>query len=267
MNTLSNASGLTRPRNRPTFVVIGADKGGVGKTTVTRTFIDYLASNGCAVRAIDTEWPRGGLKRFYPHLTDVVDITQVHDQIKVFDEENPVGRVTVIDVRAGLLSKMLETLRDIGFLEFANQGHFNLVVLHILGPTIASLDEIIDAGKIVGSGNYILVKNFINDTTFFEWQLETYNRYVNAINGAKEMVVPKLNGLACENVELAHVPYTQFIADRDANGEVAAYSFVLRGYVRHWLTQVWAGYDRLGLAERLIVADTPTEPEDRPALP
>ncbi len=256
-----------RSRNKPTFVIIGADKGGVGKTTVSRTFIDYLSQNGCAVRAIDTEWPRGGLKRFYPQLTDVVDITQVKNQIKVFDDsERPVSHVTVIDVRAGLLSTMLETLRDIGFLDFSNRGHFNLVVLHILGPTIASLDEILGVGTAVGSANYILVKNFINDTTFFEWQPDTYSRYLNGISGAREIVIPKLNELACENVDLAHVPYTQFIADRNAEGEVATYSFVLRGYIRHWLTQVWAEYDRLGLAESLMIPDFRAEP-DAPQAP
>ncbi|RDV04009.1 hypothetical protein [Undibacter mobilis] len=241
--------------SRPAFVLIGADKGGVGKTTVTRTFVDYLAKNGLSVRAFDTEWPRGALKRFYPQLTDVVDVTQVHNQIKIFDEgERPSNEVTVIDVRAGLLSKMLETLQDVGFLEFANRGHFNLVVLHILGPTIGSLDEISDTGKALGNVNYILVKNFINDTKFFEWQPETYSRYFSALNGAKEIVIPKLNELACENVELAHVPYSQFIADRTADGEAADYSFVLRGYVRHWLTQVWSEYDRLHLADSLGLA-------------
>jgi len=242
--------------SRPAFVLIGADKGGVGKTTVSRTFIDYLRKNGIQVRAFDTESPRGTLKRFYPDLTDVVDATQVHNQIKMFDDSAELANtVTVLDVRAGLLSKMLDTLRDVGFLDFANRGHLNLVVLHILGPTIASLDEISGTAKALGDINYILVKNFINDTTFFEWQPETYSHYFSTIKGAREMVIPKLNELACENVEIARVPYSQFVADRTATGEAGAYSFVLRGYVRHWLTQVWSEYDRLDLSK---ILDSPS---------
>ena len=252
--------------SRPAFVLIGADKGGVGKTTVSRTFIDYLRKNRIQVRAFDTESPRGTLKRFYPDLTDVVDATQVHNQIKIFDDSAELANtVTVLDVRAGLLSKMLDTLRDVGFLDFANRGHLNLVVLHILGPSIASLDEISGTAKALGDINYILVKNFINDTTFFEWQPETYSRYFETIKGAREMVIPKLNEMACENVELARVPYSQFVADRTADGGAGAFSFVLRGYVRHWLAQVWSEYDRLNLADILNAPSARNEgAEERP---
>jgi hypothetical protein len=55
--------------------------------------------------------------------------------------------------------------------------------------------------------------------------------------------------MACEQVELASVPFLTFIANKKANGEAAAYSFVLRGYVRHWLGHVWAEYDRIKLVD------------------
>ena len=50
----------------PTVILVGADKGGVGKTTVARTLLDYLAANKLAARAFDTETPKGTLHRFHP---------------------------------------------------------------------------------------------------------------------------------------------------------------------------------------------------------
>ncbi len=50
---------------KPVVLLIGADKGGVGKTTIARTVLDYLAANGTPARAFDTEFPRGTLKRFH----------------------------------------------------------------------------------------------------------------------------------------------------------------------------------------------------------
>jgi hypothetical protein len=35
----------------------GADKGGVGKTTIARTLVDYYQSHGISLRAFDTEYP------------------------------------------------------------------------------------------------------------------------------------------------------------------------------------------------------------------
>jgi hypothetical protein len=55
--------------------------------------------------------------------------------------------------------------------------------------------------------------------------------------------------MATEQVELASVPFVTFIANKKRNGDPAANSFVLRGYVRHWLGNIWAEYDRIGVTE------------------
>jgi hypothetical protein len=38
-----------------------------------------------------------------------------------------------------------------------------------------------------------------------------------------------------------------FVANKNQLGETATYSFVLRGYVRHWLGNVWGEFDRVKL--------------------
>src|SRR5258707_1308161 len=87
-------------------------KAGVGKTTVSRTLLDYFSANNVPTRAFDTESPRGTLKRFHPDFTEIVDMTTTSDQMKIFDTLNSSGpSVTVIDVRAGLLSPALAALR------------------------------------------------------------------------------------------------------------------------------------------------------------
>src|SRR5450755_3492736 len=60
---------------KPVVIVVGTDKGGVGKTTVSRTLLDYFDGNNIPTRAFDTESPRGTLKRFHPDVTEIVDMT------------------------------------------------------------------------------------------------------------------------------------------------------------------------------------------------
>src|SRR6266436_5746166 len=185
---------------KPVVIVVGADKGGVGKTTVARTLLDYFSANNVATRAFDTENPRGTLKRFHPDATEIVDMTATSDQMKIFDTLNSASpSVTVIDVRAGLLSPSLTALRDIGFLDAAKAGQITFAVFHILGPSIASLDEIAETANFMQGAKYFLVKNFINN------------------KGIKD--------------------------------DAANYSFVLRGYVRHWLANVWSEFDRIKLTD------------------
>ncbi|MEA2937486.1 MAG: hypothetical protein QOG83_1159 [Alphaproteobacteria bacterium] len=241
---------------KPAVILVGADKGGVGKTTVSRTLLDYFTAHQVPTRAFDTEAPKGTLKRFFPEITDVVDVTHVPDQMKVFDTLSSTdSAVTVIDVRAGLLSPTLRALRDIGFIEAAKKGQITFAVFHILGPSIASLDEIADTATYLGEQKYFLVKNFINNTHYFQWDEDTHASYFKKLKDAVEITIPKLNEMACEQVDLASVPYLSFIANKKLSGEPTSYSFVLRGYVRHWLGNVWAEYDRIKLTD--IVAARP----------
>ena len=136
-------------------------------------------------------------------------------------------------------------------------------MFHILGPTIASLDEITETAACLGDAKYFMVKNFINSTHFFEWDEATHASYFKRIKDAVEIAIPKLNEMATEQVELASVPYLTFIANKKQSGDPASFSFVLRGYVRHWLGNVWAEYDRIKLTE-IVAAESAgcRRPED-----
>jgi hypothetical protein len=244
------AAGTDMATAKPAVIVVGADKGGVGKTTVSRTLLDYFSANNVPTRAFDTESPRGTLRRFHPDITEIVDMTATADQMKIFDTLNAVSpSVTVIDVRAGLLSRALASLRDIGFLDAAKSGQITFAVFHILGPSIASLDEIAETAGFMTGAKYFLVKNFINDTQFFQWDQATYNSYFHRIKDATDLTIPKLNEMAYEQVEIASVPFLKFVANKGVHDEAANYSFVLRGYVRHWLANVWSEFDRIKLTD------------------
>lgn len=235
---------------KPTLILVGADKGGVGKTTVARTLLDYCTAHNVPTRAFDTETPKGTLKRFHRDVSEVVDATAVADQMRIIDTLSTTdATVTIVDVRAGLMSPTLHALRDIGFLEAVKKGQITFVVFHILGSSIASLNEIEETAPFTADAEYFLVKNFINNTNFFEWDQATHASYFKKTKDAVVINIPKLNEMAYEQVELASVPFLTFVANKDAKSETANYSFVLRGYVRHWLGNVWAEYDRVKLLD------------------
>jgi len=140
---------------KPTLILVGADKGGVGKTTTSRALLDFLARRNILARAFDTENPRGGLHRFHPGITEIINLEEVADQMKVLDtlETTNVG-VTVVDLKAGAMSTALQAFEDVGALEAAKNGDFNLGLVHVIGPSIASLNEMGEIAKFTDSISY-----------------------------------------------------------------------------------------------------------------
>ena len=231
---------------KPTLMLIGADKGGTGKTTVARAMIDHLARRNILTRAFDTENPRGTLKRFYPGITEIVELTNVAQQMKILDTmEGSNIPVTIVDLKAGNLSYALDLFDKIGVLEAGRSGMFNLALIHVIGPSIASLDEIGEVGKYLTGVDYVLARNFINETNFFEWDPKTYQRYFSHTAQTQDIEIPKLNEMAYERVDLAGVPFRDFIDNKAADGTPGNFSFVLRGYVRKWIADIDAQFGQL----------------------
>lgn len=226
----------------PLIIMVGSDKGGVGKTTVTRSLIDYLAANGISGRAFDSENPAGGLKRFVPSAK-IVDIERVEDQMEIFDVA---AGVTVIDVRAGTLSETLATLDKVNLLDDVHSGAIGLVLLHVLGPSVQSLGEVPATRDRIGGGSrHILVKNHISDTAggYFEWDgVDSKFAAVLAQMEPQTVTVPHLADRACETIDKLGVGFSDFCRDNNQ-------SRMLRGYVGSWLGATWKDFDKVGLGK------------------
>lgn len=214
-------------------VIVGADKGGVGKTTVSGTLLEYLKMKAIEVRAFDTEVPNGILVRFHRDITELVDLTTSDGQMKVFDALAR-APVTLIDVRAGLLSPALETLRKIGLLEAVQAGRMRLTMMHVIGASVASFEEIATTAEVLAGAKHYLVKNHINNASFFGWD-EAVRKALEIGDGVIE--IPKLDELAMEHIQTMGISGTAFVQNEQN-------SWVLRGYTRDWLKQIYAQYDQ-----------------------
>lgn len=205
--------------DKPRIIIVGADKGGVGKTTNARALLDFLDASGVANRAFDTQHDvaGGGLKRFFPDRTEIVDFSDTDGHMAVFDTVNALT-TTVIDIAAGLLSPTLDLLTNIGFLDV---DRYAITVLHVLGNNQASLDEIRPVAERLAAGaRHIAVGNRINATKF--------------AFPPDALDIPMLLAPVAEAVDRANMPFSVFAkTDKSA---------VQRGTVNHWLQAVYAQF-------------------------
>jgi hypothetical protein len=229
---------------KPLVILIGADKGGVGKTTCARALSDYLQARGANAKLFDSEYPAGDLKRFAPSAT-VVDIAKTAGQMCVFDT---IDGVTAVDIRAGQFSQTLRALDEAKLLDDVRGGHLNLALLHVLGPTDRSLGEIAETAAIIGGGTkHFLVRNHINEGDFSEWEKDA--RFASQLRqmAAITITIPHLTADACDVLQKLGTTYDGFSRD-------PAQSRMLRGYVRSWLDTVWRDFDKVGFGDLVASA-------------
>ena len=230
----------------PSLVIVGAEKGGVGKTTVARTLIEYFLIRNFDVRAYDTEYPLGELRRYHPDITKIINIRDTRDQCLLLDELDGSNDVTVVDLKAGELTRTFDFLADVGAFEAAAQGSLNLTVLHLLGSSVASLEELAATEEYSQLCNYYIVKNLAN-ARFFTQNKAELRKLAGDSKEKSEILIPNLNAFAYENVEIEGLPFSSYVLNNDTSSQDQGRSFVLRGYVKTWLERVWDNYENAGL--------------------
>src|ERR1035437_3432825 len=222
----------------PSLILVGANKGGVGKTMMTRLLIDYLAVKATNYRVYDGQSPAGSVKRFYPIAT-VVDSTTTEGQMQVLDGVSK-APVTIVDLPAGTLTATLTLLRDLRVLYDVASKRMRLIVLHALGPSTDSLLEAAEVSAALADGGlHYLVKNCVNDERF-EWEPGTHKWATDSIAPAGILNIPHMNGTARERVDKSAMDFTDFTTDEQE-------SFVLRRLVSKWLTDCYTQLDGCNL--------------------
>lgn len=205
---------------RPLVILVGADKGGVGKTTLSRVLMDYLPSIGLDPKAYDTQTPNGVLRRFHPAKTELVDISTLGGKMKVFDNLNS-APVHLVDLAAGLLTPTIDTLRETGFTEMVKEGLADFVVLHVVGSSVASLEEVKTIAGAVDGMKLFVVSNPVSD--------KPADRAL--FGDAVVIDMPKLHEDCFAAIDQASLPYLRFCAETK--------SLMQKGYVTRWLATMF----------------------------
>jgi hypothetical protein len=233
---------------KPTLLIVGAQKGGVGKTTVARLLLHWLEENRRTHVAFDTEAPLGSLIRFHDDKTELVDISEVSAQMRIFDAlaSDRSGSIFVVDLRAGQLYAMLDMLTDLRILRDAQEGAFDVVFLHIIGGSIESIREVSETLDRFSGAKHIIVTNPGNGADLSDWAASDVRANIER-DGGVEINIPALNKQAYLEIDRTGASFAQFVNNKHKNGSDASYSYVLRGYARNWLLKAMTEIDRIGL--------------------
>jgi hypothetical protein len=182
--------------------LIGGEKGGVGKSMVSRLLAQYFIDHEIPFVGFDTDRSHGSLLRFYadyasPALTDRYEAL---DAIVETAIEHP-GRRVLVDLAAQTQEPLVRWMEESGVLDMADLSGIQLNYWHVMDSGRDSVDllkRLLDRfGQRV---HYVIVKNQLRGDDF--GQLERSGELERALGlGARVMELKKLHEAVVQKID------------------------------------------------------------------
>jgi hypothetical protein len=184
--------------------LIGGEKGGVGKSVVSRVLAQYFIDTGIPFLGFDTDRSHGSLLRFYGDFASpvIVDRYESLDSIVEASVENSERRI-LVDLAAQTHDSLVRWMEDSGVLEMTGELSLSLQYWHVMDSGKDSVDLLKKLFDRFGSRlNYVIVLNQLRGDTFdiFEKSGEKERAYQL---GARIITLRKLHDTVLTKIDAA----------------------------------------------------------------
>jgi hypothetical protein len=227
---------------KPRLILTHGEKGGVGKTTAARVVADFLNARNASFRAFDAEGATGQLLRFHPDETEAVNVASAASIAPVLDYLMEPGgrRIALVDLGARSGEEVRNWLYKGGAIEEAEASRLGITVLYVLGGAVDSVGHLKECFGALGRDvNYVIVKNYGVAGKFDVYEQSNVRKDLIAA-GAREIVMPALDGSVYQSVDRASIPFSAF-----AEGQNGQFGFTERRYCRSWLRECFAALEEV----------------------
>lgn len=226
--------------------LIGGEKGGVGKSMVSRLLAQYFIDHEIPFIGFDTDRSHGSLLRFYAEYSSaaLTDRYEALDQIVETAVEHP-GRRVLVDLAAQTQEPLVQWMEESGVLDMADLSGIALNYWHVMDSGRDSVDllkRLLDRfGQRV---RYVIVKNELRGADF--GQLERSGELDRALGlGARVMSLRKLHDAVVQKIDARN---SSFWAARNVNAiDGPGLGLMERQRLKLWMSQAYDGIAKVGV--------------------
>ncbi len=225
---------------------IGGEKGGVGKSLMSRVLAQYMIDREIPFIGFDTDRSHGALMRFYSGYASpvLVDNIEALDSIIEAAAEQPERRV-LVDLAAQTHDPLVRWMDDAGVLNLADEMGMTIHYWHVMDSGKDSVDLLKKLLDRFGSGlKYVLVRNQIRGNDFSV--LEQSGEQARAMQlGARVVTVKKLGDSVINRIDAGSSSFWKAKNPQDPNG--GGLGLMDRQRVKAWLRDVYREIDDVGV--------------------
>jgi len=223
---------------------IGGEKGGVGKSLVSRILAQYMIDHERPFLGFDTDKSHGALMRFYAGYASpvVVDRYESLDAIVEAAAADP-GRSILVDMAAQTQDALTQWMDDSGLIELSSEMGLGLTYWHVMDSGRDSVDLLKKLLDRFGSRlNYVLVQNHIRGDNFD--MLEASGEKKRALElHARVIDIKRLHEASMVKIDSHSSSFWSATQSTDAH----ALGILERQRVKMWLKHAYNEIDTLHL--------------------
>lgn len=221
---------------------IGGEKGGVGKSVLSRILTQYFIDEGLPLQAFDGDLSNKTLSRFYGDYAKAVDLASFEDADLMIEGAVEAGQDIIVDLPAQNARDLDKWFKDTELLTLAGELGLKIRLWHVMDDgtdSVRLLDKLLDThGE---EANYVIVRNHGRGKDFRTFdESETKQRALKV--GAKIIDLPALHPAAMLKIDRFGSSLWAAINNRDAaQGDVLG--LLERQRVKVWLAKAYAEID------------------------
>jgi hypothetical protein len=225
---------------------IGGEKGGVGKSLVSRVLAQYLIDKDLPFLGFDTDRSHGALMRFYAGYASpvLVDRYEMLDNIVEAAVARPDRRI-VVDLAAQTHDPLVKWMDESGVLDMATEMGFAITYWHVMDAGRDSVDLLKRLLDRFGPRlRYILVRNRIRGEDF--GILERSGEETRALRlGARVISLKHLHDAVINKIDASSSSF--WAAGNSADKDVTGLGMMDRQRLKMWLRDAYQEIDVAGV--------------------
>ncbi len=213
---------------------IGGEKGGVGKSLVSRLLAQYLIDRELPFLGFDTDRSHGALLRFYAGFASpvLVDRYEALDSIIEAAIEQPNRRV-LVDLAAQTHDPLVKWMDESGVLEMAGESGFSITYWHVMDSGRDSVDllkKLLD--RFGGRLGYVLVRNQMRGDDFSLLERSGEQERADAL-GARTVSIKHLSDAIIQKIDASSSSF--WAAQHDTEKSRTGLGLMDRQRLKMWL--------------------------------
>ncbi len=231
---------------------IGGEKGGVGKSVISRLLAQYYIDRETLFKVYDADLSHGAMMRYYTSFSEPVDITQFESADSIAEQTADSGVTAIVDLAAQTARPLGLWINESGLLDLADDIGLTLSFWHVMDDGTDSLQLLHSLFDNYGDrAEYIIARNFGRGSNFSHFNEPEIAQRIATLN-TKVIDIPALHAPTMRKID--HISASFWAAANNKDKKMGPTLGLLeRQRVKTWLHKTYEQLDKIHLNESSLV--------------